>query len=101
MKSRKIKPVGGKPLFTWEDGSEVTLEELNKVLLVILPGEDPEILTRAFRPALPSILAREGVQESTLKDLGRWTLKSYLNYVREGRSSDWRGLLLKLRGLHP
>ena len=81
LKSRKIKPVGGKPLFTWEDGSAVTLEEINKVLLVILPGEDPAITMRAFRPALPSILARDGVQVSTLKDLGRWTSKSYLNYV--------------------
>ena len=78
----------------------VTLEEINKVLLVILPGEDPVITTRAFRPALPSIIAREGVQESTLKDLGRWTSRSYLNYVWEGRSGDWRRLLLKLRGLH-
>ena len=66
MKSRKSKPVGGKPLFTWEAGSLVTLEEINKVLLVILPGEEPAITTRAFRPALPSILAREGVQVSTL-----------------------------------
>ena len=99
LKDRKTKPVGGKPLFSWEDGSVVTLEEINKVLVVILPGEDPAMTTRAFRPALPSILAREGVQESTLKDLGRWTSKTYLHYVREGRSSDWRGLLLKLRGL--
>ena len=53
QKSRKSKSVGGKPIFTWEDDSLVTLEEINKVLLVVLEGEEPAITTRAFRPALP------------------------------------------------
>ena len=51
----------------------------------------------AFRPALPSILAREGALEEKLKALGRWSSKTYKHYVKEGRTGDWKGLLQKLR----
>ena len=93
------KTGGGKPAFTWDDESLVTFEEMNKVLAVILEGEEPAITTRAFHPALPTILARKRVEEATLKDLGRWTLIIYLHYFKEGRTCDWRSLLMKLRGL--
>ena len=96
---RKASTVAGKPVFTWKDGTLVTLEDINRVLTVLLPGMDPRITTRAFRPALPSILAREGASEAMLKALGRWTSRTYLHYVREGRTGDWRGLLTKLREL--
>jgi hypothetical protein len=51
-----------------------------------LPGMNPRISTRAFCPALPSILACEGASEDMLKALGRWTSKTYLHYVHEGRT---------------
>ena len=91
--------VARKPVFVWKDGTLVTLEDINRVPTVLLPGMDPRITTRAFRPALPSILAREGASEAMLKALGRWTSRTYLHYVREGRTGDWRGLLTKLREL--
>ena len=77
----------------------MTLVELNAILAGLLPNEDPVITTRGFRPALPSILAREGASEDLLRSLGRWTSSTYLSYVREGRTGDWKSLLSKLRGL--
>ena len=91
--------IGGKPLFTWDDDSLMTLTEMNHILSVILEGEEPRITTRVFCPALPTILAKQGASEETLKSLGRWTSRTYLHYVREGRTSDWQGLLKKLRNL--
>jgi hypothetical protein len=97
LKVRKGGMVGGRPAFTWKDGTIATLNDFNKILEALLGKEKPKITTRAFRPALPKILAREGATESMLLSLGRWTSKSYLHYVRQGRTNDWKGLLLKLR----
>jgi hypothetical protein len=97
LRLRKGGMVGGRPAFTWKDGSIATLTDFNKILEALLGREKPKITTRAFRPALPTILAREGATESMLLSLGRWTSKSYLHYVRKGRTNDWKGLLLKLR----
>ena len=91
--------MGGSPIFTWKDGSLITLGDMNKMLGVLLAKEEPKITSRAFRPALPTILAREGASEEMLKSLGRWTSSTYLHYVREGKTGDWRGLLQKLRNL--
>lgn len=99
QESKKGKQTGDKPVFVWKDSSLITLSEMNTVLSILLEGEDPPVTTRAFRPALPTILARQGASEELLKSLGRWTSRTYLNYVREGRTGDWRGLLQKLRGL--
>jgi hypothetical protein len=99
QEGKKNKTVGGKPLFSWDDESFITLREINGILSVILEEEEPRITTRAFRPALPTILARQGASEESLKSLGRWTSRTYLHYVREGRSADWQGLLKKLRSL--
>jgi hypothetical protein len=96
---KKNKPTEGKPLFCWDDESLVTMNEINCVLSMILEGEEPKITTCAFRPALPMILARQGASEELLKSLGRWTSRTYLHYVREGRRSDWQGLLMKLQSL--
>ena len=96
---KKNKPTGVKPIFCWEDESLVTMDEINTVLSIILECEEPAITTRAFRPALPTILARQGASEELLKTLGRWISRTYLHYVREGRSGEWQGLLAKLRNL--
>ena len=99
QEGKKNKTVGGKALFTWDDDSLITLSEINGILAVILEEEEPRLTTRAFRPALPTILARQGVSEESLKSLGRWTSRTYLHYVREGRSADWQGLLRNLKNL--
>ena len=84
-------------MFTWGDGSIVTLGDMNKILSSILAQENQKITKRAFRPTLPIILAREWASEEMLLSLGRWTSKTYLHYVRKGRTNDWKGLLVKLR----
>ena len=91
--------MGGSPVFTWKEGSLITLGGMNTMLGVLLDKEVPKITTRAFRPALPSILARKGASDEMLKSLGRWTSSTYLNYVRVGKTGDWKGLLQKLRNL--
>ena len=99
QKSRKGRKLNCRPLFTWEDSTLLTLGKLNAILAGLLPNEDPVITTRGLRPALPSIQAREGASEDLLRSLGRWTSSTYLSYVREGRTGDWKSLLSKLRGL--
>ena len=93
------KKTGSKPLFIWDDDTLITLDELNAILTGLLPEEDPAMTSRAFRPALPSILARQGASEDLLRSLGRWTSQTYLTYVREGRTGDWRSLLTSLHNL--
>ena len=73
--------------------------ELNSLLATLLPDAPVKVTTRAFRPALPTLLAREGVTEQVLQALGRWTSKSYNNYVHKGRSGDWKGLVVKIKSL--
>jgi hypothetical protein len=51
---RKVSPVGGKPVFVWQDGSLVTLNDINHVLTVLLPGVEPKIMSRAPQPSPPS-----------------------------------------------
>ena len=72
---------------------------MNTMLGVLLDKEVPKIRTRAFRPALPSILVREGASEEMLKSLERWTSSTNLHYVREGKTGDWKGLLQQMRNL--
>ena len=68
---------------------------MNTMLGILLDKEEPKITTRAFRPALPLILA----SEEMLKSLGRWTSSTNIHYVREGKTGYWKGLLQKLRNL--
>ena len=95
----KFPLLGGRPVFTWKGGNLITMNELNSLLATLLPDAPIRLTTRAFRPALPTLLAREGVTEQVLQALGRWTSKSYNNYVRHGRSGDWRGLVVKIKSL--
>ena len=96
---RKFPVLGGRPVFTWKGGNLITMNELNSLLATLLPDAPIRLTTRAFRPALPTLLAREGVNEQVLQALGRWTSNSYNNYVRHGRSGDWRGLVVKIKSL--
>ena len=77
----------------------ITMGEIILLLAALLPNAPIKITTRAFRPVLPTLLAREGVTEQVLQALGRWTSKSYNHYVRKGRSGDWRGLVEKIKTL--
>ena len=82
-----------------KEGNLITISELKSLLATLLPDAPIKITTRAFRPALPTLLVREGVTEQVLQALWRWTSKSYNNYVCHGRSGDWRGLVVKIKSL--
>ena len=72
------------PVFTYKDGSLVTVGDFNRKLALLLPEEYPKITARAFRPALATIMARQGASQDTLKSLGRWQAKpSKLTLGRE------------------
>ena len=99
QEGRKTPLLGGRPAFMWSDGKLITMQEINLLLAALLPKAPVKITARAFRPALPTLLAREGVTEQVVQALGRWTSKSYNQYVWHGRSGDWRGLVEKIKNL--
>ena len=47
----------------------------------VSPGE--------LRAAMPTLLARRGAKEETIKMLGRWKSSAYNAYIRKGRENDW------------
>ena len=59
---------------------------MNNMLGVLLDKELPEITTRAFRPALPSILAREGGRLGGNVKIPRALDVSHLPPLCEGRA---------------
>ena len=52
-------------------------------------GQGPRFTPRDLRAALPTVLARKGVNEDMLKMLGRWSSKAYNSYIRKGRANAW------------
>ena len=52
-------------------------------------GQGPRVTPRDLRAALPTLLARKGVSEDTIKMLGRWSSKAYNSYIRQGRANAW------------
>ena len=85
------------PVFTYKDGSLVTVGDFNRKLALLLPEEYPKITARAFRPALATIMARQGASQDTLKSLGRWTSKAFQTYIRKGRANDWKAARMELQ----
>ena len=47
------------------------------------------VTPRDLRAAMPTLLARRGVKEETLKMLGRWKSNAFNSYIRKGRENDW------------
>jgi hypothetical protein len=79
------------PVFTMANGDLVTTGYINRVLASLLEDENPKITTKAFRPALATILAQQGGTPEELKNLGRWTSRAFEAYIRRGRANNWRG----------
>ena len=48
------------------------------------------VTPRDLRAGMPTLLARRGVREESLKMLGRWKSGAFNNYVRRGRENNWR-----------
>ena len=97
MMMRKRKQDGNTPVFTSKDGSLVTVGEFNRKLAILLPDEIPKITARAFRPALATIMARQGASQDTLKSLGRWSSKAFQTYIRKGRANNWKTARIELQ----
>ena len=75
-------------VFCWSSGNPFTIRELGK-LMGEWSGPEHRATPRDLRAALPTLLARKGVSEETLKMLGRWSSKSFNNYIRQGRANAW------------
>ena len=52
-------------------------------------GQEAKATPKDLRAALPSLLARKGVREETLKMLGRWSSSAFNSYIRQGRANSW------------
>lgn len=75
-------------VFSWSSGAPFTSRELGR-LMGEWSGPGTRATPRDLRAALPTLLARKGVSEDTLKMLGRWSSKAYNNYIRQGRANAW------------
>ena len=75
-------------VFCWSGGRPFTSRELGR-LLALWSGPEARVTPRDLRAALPSLLARKGVKEETLKMLGRWSSSAFNNYIRKGRANSW------------
>ena len=66
---------------SWKEGQpspgKMAMTDFNMLLEALIGNEKPKITTRAFRPALPTILAREGVTEHWGVGLVRVTYTTY------------------------
>ena len=99
VKTRKTKPVGAKPLFSYPgDKGLVTPRCITEMLRKIFPGTN--LTARCFRPGIITILARKRMSTELMKDIGRWTSSSFNSYIKKGRSNNWAKMLKTLRGLH-
>ena len=75
-------------VFSWSSGAPFTIRELGG-LMGEWSGQGPRVTPRDLRAALPTLLARKGVSEDTIKMLGRWSSKAYNSYIRQGRANAW------------
>ena len=88
-----IKARGGRgedddPVFRWQNGGPFNTRELGRMMWGWSRiGE--RVTPRDLRAAMPTLLARRGVKEETLKMLGRWKSNAFNSYIRKGRENDW------------
>ena len=75
-------------VFSWSSGSPFTIRELGR-LMGEWSDQESRYTPRDLRAALPTLLARKGVSEDTLKMLGRWSSKAFNSYIRQGRANAW------------
>ena len=94
VKTRKAKPVGARPLFSYPgDQGLVTPRCITSMLRKIFPGAN--LTARCFRPGVITIVARKGMSTELMKDLGRWTSRSFNNYIK--RSNNWSKIIQTLK----
>ena len=94
---------GPGPLFRFEDGRPLTRPRL---VLEVRRALDEAGASRAgisghsFRNGAATMAAEQGVEDSTIKDLGRWRSNAYQRYIRRDRA-NLDGLAEKLAREEP
>ena len=89
VKARGGRGEGGDPVFRWKNGKSFNTRDLGRILWEMSRvGE--RVTPRDLRAGMPTLLARRGVKEESLKMLGRWKSGAFNNYVRRGRENNWR-----------
>ena len=84
---------GGKTSFHMEVWVNCDHAGYKQVLEELLGKEQPKIITRAFRPELPLIMAREG----HVADLGEMDKRDLPPLCAPKMTNEWKGILQKVR----
>ena len=83
---RAIRGSGKGPFFRYQDGSPLTRARLDAAIKRALgrAGADATgISTHSLRIGAATTAARRGVQDSEIRDMGRWRSSAFLRYVRK------------------
>ena len=91
------------PLFRFRNGHPLTRVRLDGALKKALQGAGSTaagISTHSLRIGAATTAARRGVEDSAIKDLGRWKSRAYLGYIRRTEADRARttAVLVKLDG---
>ncbi len=73
------------PLFCWEDGRYLTREGFVagvREALTAAGVEARDYAGHSFRIGAATTAARQGMQDSLIKTLGRWESAAYMRYIR-------------------
>lgn len=73
------------PLFRWEDGRFLTREAFVQAVRLALAGSGliaGDYAGHSFRIGAATTAARQGLQDSLIKTLGRWESPAYESYIR-------------------
>ncbi len=73
----------GQPVFRWEDGAPLTVNQLNKLLRAQLGAN---FSSHSFRIGAASAMGQLGFNDQDIQEIGRWRSSAYNSYVRLGRS---------------
>ena len=88
---------GPGPLFRFEDGRPLTRPRLVREVKRALDkagASSTGILGHSFRIGAATTAVEQGVEDSTIKDLGRWRSNAFQRYIRRNRASlagYWQG----------
>ena len=85
-----VRPVVVGPLFAFKDGSFLTRDRLVEAVRSALQmaGVDASRFTgHSFRIGAATFAAHIGIQDSTIKMLGRWESSAYQQYIRTPRDT--------------
>ena len=86
----KAKTDKDKPLFRFDNGKCLTGRRFNEILKEMLSGVLPEskglISSHSFRAGAASMMGVLGYSDEEVKAVGRWSSRSFLDYMKLPRS---------------